>query len=658
MRIGLFTDTYTPDINGVVTSVLALKQGLERAGHTVFVITTHPSVTKSVYEDNVLYLPGLELKFLYGYKLSSPIHLKGLEVVQGMDLDIIHAHSEFGIGIFGRIVAKNLKIPMVSTYHTQYEDYTHYVNLFHVKRIDALTKKAVASLSRLYSKNVSAIIAPSEKTKHMLMGYDIRKEIVVIPTGLDFDKFKKVNKERVNEIKDKYNLHGKFVITNIGRIAEEKSLDLVLKGFKALCDKRDDVHLMIVGGGPQLDDLKSLAKKLELGDSVTFVGPVSPEYVPSYYHASNAFISASLTETQGLTYIEALASGLVVFARFDKPLEEIVLDEKTGFLFTNPEDFVEKAIKYIEMSEDEKNFMRSQMNAVLLPYDLNVFTENILAVYQKAINTFHGKYKLIAIEDEDEQVALTLQHDLTTDTLVFDKGVIDRRELELGMELSRNEINSLEEDQKVYEAYQLSIKRIALKDYTSFEISEYIKGKMNLNQEEVETVIEYLKHRHFIDDERYLEDKVSYLRHQNRGNQWIINDLVPRGFFTQEVEETLALEPYDDYLERGLSNAKSFYRRIKEGSALHREYKLKQHLQREGYENDIIDDILLNLSENYSEEEERNSLRYELLKSISRYKTRFGKDKLKRKVIQHALSKGYAFEEINEVLKEIEINED
>ena len=164
MRIGLFTDTYTPDINGVVSSIVTLQRELEKNGHEVFVITNHKARTMK-REGNVLRLPGLELKWLYGYKLSTPFHFAARDEVKKMNLDVIHVHTEFGVGFFARIVAKNLNIPVVSTYHTMYEDYTHYVNLFGFEEVDKMTKRIVSTFSRSISDNVQAVISPSEKTK-------------------------------------------------------------------------------------------------------------------------------------------------------------------------------------------------------------------------------------------------------------------------------------------------------------------------------------------------------------------------------------------------------------------------------------------------------------------------------------------------------------
>ena len=252
MRIGLFADTYTPEINGVVSSIVTLQEGLEAAGHEVFIITTHVSILNLSYENRVLRLPGIQLKQMYGYVLTSPLHIRAYQIVKEMDLDILHAHTEFGIGIFARIVARLMHKPLVVTYHTTYEDYTHYVNVFKSKAVEKIAKKTVSQLSKLYIETSDGAISPSQKTKEMLKGYGIKREINVIPTGLNLDKFKAehVDLKAVQAFKDEYHLQDKLVILYVGRIAEEKSIDLIMEGFAKIDQNEIPSRLIIIGAGP------------------------------------------------------------------------------------------------------------------------------------------------------------------------------------------------------------------------------------------------------------------------------------------------------------------------------------------------------------------------------------------------------------------------
>ena len=190
MRIGLFTDAYLPDINGVVSSVATLKEALEAQGHTVYVISNHKGSNIEM-KDHILRLGGLELKKFYGYKMSSPIQIRAEKIVREMNLDVIHVQTEAGVGIFARQMAKQLHIPLVYTYHTMYEDYTHYVNPLDFETVERMGRLAIRSLSKILGNHAQAVIAPSEKTKQALIQYGVKTPIYIVPTGLNLSLFDK-----------------------------------------------------------------------------------------------------------------------------------------------------------------------------------------------------------------------------------------------------------------------------------------------------------------------------------------------------------------------------------------------------------------------------------------------------------------------------------
>lgn len=202
MNIGLVTDTYLPDINGVVSSTVTLKNALEKAGHTVYVITNHAG-TGIKFEDGVLRLPGIKLKSFYGYKVSSPINVGAGSYIEDMNLDVIHLQTNFGVGLYGQYLANSMNIPLVDTYHTMYTDYTHYINPRGFEGFDRVSKDAIKAASRAVCNNAQAVVAPSQKTKEALIDYGVLAPIYVVPTGLDLDKFMNVDpqSERVRQIR-------------------------------------------------------------------------------------------------------------------------------------------------------------------------------------------------------------------------------------------------------------------------------------------------------------------------------------------------------------------------------------------------------------------------------------------------------------------------
>ena len=165
------------------------------------------------------------------------------------------------------------------------------------------------------------LIVPSLKTKEALELYGLNKDVHIIPTGLELEKFdpKNKNTELIEQIKDKYGIKDQFIVTFLGRIAKEKSIEVLIDAMKEVIKENDNVLCLIVGGGPQLEELKELVKDDHISNYVIFTGPKPSNEVPSYYHLSNVFVSASITETQGLTYIEAVAyTHLDVYKRQEK----------------------------------------------------------------------------------------------------------------------------------------------------------------------------------------------------------------------------------------------------------------------------------------------------------------------------------------------------
>ena len=187
MRIGLFTDSYVPSVNGVITSVETLKKALEQKGHTIYIVTVgHDSKTYDYDEkEKILRIPGIPLG-IYDYRMSSIYPLKVINWIKSWDLQLIHSHTELSMGIFARLFAKQYNIPLVHTYHTMYKDYTWYVSR-NIKFFDMGCKKAVEYLSKFYCDNTAdAFIVPTVKTYHLFRDeYHYDKDIYIVPTGVD-----------------------------------------------------------------------------------------------------------------------------------------------------------------------------------------------------------------------------------------------------------------------------------------------------------------------------------------------------------------------------------------------------------------------------------------------------------------------------------------
>lgn len=335
MRIGLFTDSFYPEINGVANSVYTLFQNLCTLQHDVHVFAPRCKGSDEVQNDRVHYIPSLPLLLLKdrNFSVYSPALAHHLKKYQ---FDVIHTNSEFSVGVLGQMAAHELKCARVHTYHTVWEDYVYYVT-------HGLADEAARSLARKYSRfwcnRFDAVIAPTVKTQKLLESYGVESPIRIIPSGLEIARFAPELHDAALRARIREECGVKpdeRVLLYLGRIAKEKNLDQVLRVFPALLEACPDVRLVIVGEGPLVSDLKAQALSLGCQEHVTFTGPKPWKEIDNYYAMGDVFVSASHSETQGLTYIEAMAAGLCVAAYDDPCLEGVIEHGDNGLLF--PDD--------------------------------------------------------------------------------------------------------------------------------------------------------------------------------------------------------------------------------------------------------------------------------------------------------------------------------
>lgn len=386
MKVALFSDTFYPEINGVATSVFTLQKELEKNGHKVYIVTTNPVEKKTELQGNVLRIKGKKLKKIYGYRLASIYHRKAMAIVKSWNLDLIHVHTEFGIGIFAKIVSYFLKLPLVYTYHTMVEDYAYYIT---GDKFEYVVKKLVGELSKYYSDSCTELIAPSEKTKIALKRYGATQYVNVIPTGINLEKFssEKQDFKKIEELKKQYQLESTLNIIYLGRVAKEKNIELILSGFQYFLNHYDyNVKLLIVGSGPNLDELKEIVQSSGISDHVIFFGKVPPSEVSTYYYLGDIFCSASTSETQGLTFIEAMAAQKIVLAKYDKNLDGVIKDGKNGFFFEKDEDFANILNKMAnDLTKEQIQEMKKNALLTAEEYSSETFYKKVMVVYERAI---------------------------------------------------------------------------------------------------------------------------------------------------------------------------------------------------------------------------------------------------------------------------------
>lgn len=387
MRIGIFTDTYLPYVSGLVTSELMLKESLEKMGHEVYVVTMNLEKLKYEYdkENKIIYIPGVPTK-IYDTRLTTFYNPRAFNQIRKWKLDIIHTQTEFSVGTFGRIVAKQLDIPLVHTYHTMYEDYLFYLTKGY---FDKPSKKLVEYLTKFYcDTTVSELIVPTKKIYNIFKEkYNPDKKINIIPTGMDIERFSTIDKEEVSKLKEKYNLNNSFVVGSVSRLGKEKSVDKLIIEFSKLVDKIPNIKLLLVGDGPDKKILKDLVKELDIENNVIFTGKVDIEKVQSYYHLMDVFSTFSTTETQGLTVLEALSSSVPVVAIKDDSFEGVIKNNENGFLFSKNTEF----LNYIYKLYSDKNLYKKISKGAFKTACENssdAFGEKVYKVYTDSIKNY------------------------------------------------------------------------------------------------------------------------------------------------------------------------------------------------------------------------------------------------------------------------------
>lgn len=383
LNIGLFTETYYPEINGVATSVYMLKRELEEIGHTVYVFTTTTPGAPE-YEHNVFRVPSLPCILITERRIGLFYQQKLASLIKKLNLDIIHTHTEFSLGIFGRIMAKELKIPMIHTYHTIYEDYTHYVT--HFKPLDKRAKAFVRVFTKICCNTVEQVIVPTDKVKELLLQYSVSKDISVIPTGVDLKKFNPELYTPEEVLQARYECGiGKEdkVLLYIGRISKEKNIAEIIEAMPDYMHTRPEIRFLIIGGGPEMERLKNRTVEMGLADRILFAGPKPWDKIGLYYQIGDVFVSASRSETQGLTYIEAMAAGLPVVARQDKCLDDILINGHNGYDFTNKEELI-KGLDKILLSTDDIPYSENAI-AKMRKFSTEEFARNVQKVYEEVM---------------------------------------------------------------------------------------------------------------------------------------------------------------------------------------------------------------------------------------------------------------------------------
>ena len=378
MRVGLFSNAYRPVVSGVVNSLVEIRRGLLQRGHTPFLFA--PEV-KGFQESHagIFRFPSVDLDPSVGFPVPIPVSARLARLVPRMNLSLIHSHHPILIGAAAANFARKLHLPLVYTFHTQIEQYTHYVPFFRQQYVKERTRKKM----RQYLSKCDTIICPSPGIRPLIESYNLDTPIVDLPNAIDLTKFQGHDvthaemRRRLSIPKDA------LVSLSVGRLATEKGLTFLFQAFAAL--ERENHHLVVVGSGPQNEELIQFVEQLGVGSRVHFLGAVPYEEMPAIYAQSDLFVICSTTEVKPLVVLEALASGLPVIAVSACGTADTLTDRYDGRLCDGDSLRYREAWDELLGCSELRTTMARNARTTASGYSIETYLERLCSVYQETL---------------------------------------------------------------------------------------------------------------------------------------------------------------------------------------------------------------------------------------------------------------------------------
>ncbi|MCL5935461.1 MAG: glycosyltransferase family 4 protein [Bacillota bacterium] len=378
MRIGIFTDSYKPYIGGVVRSIELFTEELRNLGHQVIIFA--PNYPGTVEEQGVFRFPAIPTPTYKGFYLGIPFSTNLERYLEQHPLDIIHVHSPFLLGRLGAKVARKLGVPLVFTYHTLYDQYTHYMP-FAKEFSKEITRKVCVD----FCNRCDLVITPTEIISEHIRDMGVTSAVKWLPTGIQLKEFAGVDRTWLRKT---YGLASdEFILLFVGRAGKEKNIPFIIDSLLELRKQYPNTKLVVVGEGPESENIKNYSGKLGLSEHVIFTGKLSSQDLVKAYGGADLFVFGSLTETQGIVIAEAKAAGLPVVAVNAYGVANMVIDGEDGFL-VEPElpAFVERIGLLLEDSALRKHMgERALVNVQQLTS--RKCAEKLVGYYENLLNT-------------------------------------------------------------------------------------------------------------------------------------------------------------------------------------------------------------------------------------------------------------------------------
>ncbi len=384
MKIAVFSESYKPYISGVTRSIETFEKELLKLGHEVYIFAPDYPGHKDG-SSRIIRFPSLPTKYP-GFRIAVPL----IRLIPNIKFDVIHSNSMFQLGALAMFYARRKKVPFVFTFHTMFTEYLHNVPLPRT-----LSVKVVSFLIRSFCNRCSRVIVPTAVTKKYLEGFGVKAPVDVLASGIDMELAGRASALGIR--KELCISETAPVLIYVGRLSKEKNIPFLFEAFKIVLGAfdpvvahRDTPHLLIVAGGPLEKEYKQMVKDTGISKNVVFAGQKAYPEVLNYYKASDLFVFASTTETQGLVVAEAKACGLPAVALDAQGISECIHDGEDGYLVGAStkgdrkellEKFADRILSLIKDGELRRTFSLNALKSASTEFSSSVLAKKLELIY-------------------------------------------------------------------------------------------------------------------------------------------------------------------------------------------------------------------------------------------------------------------------------------